>query len=283
MMAASRHRTVEQTNGQELVLPSDARPAPARERRARLEQRVWRPTERRVELLAELSLLANESDRHDVFLKRAAMAIAEHVRGACVIASSRGPSSVLSLASHIARPEALVAQEVESVPDMARDVLTVGSTRFTRASDDVDGTERGRFVRAPERGEDRALVAPLLTRGQVAGALGVIPDTHVEADDVRFLGEVCNRVAIIAEYLRLGEAEAGGVVRKPPSSVPDLTEREREVLACIGQGMTSREAAEQLFISRRTVEWHRERIQEKLGVSGRVALTRAAREAGLVG
>jgi two-component system response regulator NreC len=52
-------------------------------------------------------------------------------------------------------------------------------------------------------------------------------------------------------------------------SAPELTERELEVLRLIARGHTNREAAERLFISVRTVENHRARIQRKLGCASR--------------
>jgi DNA-binding CsgD family transcriptional regulator len=61
-----------------------------------------------------------------------------------------------------------------------------------------------------------------------------------------------------------------------------LSEREREVLALIALGHTNAEVAEKLVLSVRTVEAHRARIQEKLGISGRAHLLRYAREHGLI-
>lgn len=60
-----------------------------------------------------------------------------------------------------------------------------------------------------------------------------------------------------------------------------LTEREREVLGLIAVGHTNGEIAEQLYISVRTVESHRARIQEKLGLSSRAELMRYAHEHGI--
>jgi len=52
-------------------------------------------------------------------------------------------------------------------------------------------------------------------------------------------------------------------------SAPELTERELEVLRLIARGHTNREIATRLFLSVRTVEGHRARIQRKLGRSRR--------------
>ena len=52
-------------------------------------------------------------------------------------------------------------------------------------------------------------------------------------------------------------------------SRPALSEREREVATLTGKGLTNAEIAEQLVISRRTVETHQDHIRTKLGVSSR--------------
>jgi DNA-binding CsgD family transcriptional regulator len=61
------------------------------------------------------------------------------------------------------------------------------------------------------------------------------------------------------------------------ASAPDLallTARERKVLGEIVKGATSKEAAQTLGISRRTIEFHRANIREKIGVRTTVDLVR---------
>lgn len=60
-----------------------------------------------------------------------------------------------------------------------------------------------------------------------------------------------------------------------------LTPREKEVLARVAAGRTSREIAEEFGISHRTVETHRESIMRKLRIRTVAGLTRFALEAGL--
>jgi DNA-binding NarL/FixJ family response regulator len=55
-----------------------------------------------------------------------------------------------------------------------------------------------------------------------------------------------------------------------------LTPTERDVLARVAQGQTSREIGELMFISHRTVEHHRANIAEKLNLRGANALMRFA-------
>ena len=60
-----------------------------------------------------------------------------------------------------------------------------------------------------------------------------------------------------------------------------LTNREREVLLLVAQGLTNREIGERLEISPRTVETHRERVMGKLRIRTVAGLTRFVVEHGL--
>ena len=80
---------------------------------------------------------------------------------------------------------------------------------------------------------------------------------------------------------RLG-AQLAANVAAARSAAPELTERETEVLRLIARGHTNREMAERLFLSVRTVESHRARIQHKLGRSKRSDLVDYVLERGLV-
>lgn len=61
----------------------------------------------------------------------------------------------------------------------------------------------------------------------------------------------------------------------------DLSAREYEVLRLLAMGYTNREVAEKLYLSVRTIESHRARLQMKLGVERRSDLVRVAHEYGL--
>jgi DNA-binding NarL/FixJ family response regulator len=61
-----------------------------------------------------------------------------------------------------------------------------------------------------------------------------------------------------------------------------LTPRELEVLKLIAEASTSKQIADQLFISVKTVDRHRQNILEKLGMRDRVELTRYAIRRGLI-
>lgn len=61
-----------------------------------------------------------------------------------------------------------------------------------------------------------------------------------------------------------------------------LSEREAEILHLVADGLSNREIAEALFISRYTVESHVKRIYRKLAVSSRINAVSAARARGMI-
>ena len=83
--------------------------------------------------------------------------------------------------------------------------------------------------------------------------------------------------AMIAFALNdVGDPAEGGSTRiRLPSQ---LTAREREIASLVAAGLSNRQIAEMLFISRRTVDAHLEHIFGKLGITSRVMLTIQLRE-----
>jgi RNA polymerase sigma factor (sigma-70 family) len=65
------------------------------------------------------------------------------------------------------------------------------------------------------------------------------------------------------------------------SRIESITDREREVLVLVAEGLTNREIGERLDISPRTVETHRERVMSKLRIRTVAGLTRFVVEHGL--
>lgn len=61
-----------------------------------------------------------------------------------------------------------------------------------------------------------------------------------------------------------------------------LTKREIEVLTLVIEGRSSKEVADMLYVSKRTVDFHLANIYEKLQVSNRVQAFRRAARLGLI-
>jgi len=70
---------------------------------------------------------------------------------------------------------------------------------------------------------------------------------------------------------------------RPGSKVTEvLSQRELEVLKLVAEGFSSREIAEKIFVSVKTVETYRGRFAEKLGLKSRAEIVRYALEIGLL-
>ena len=81
----------------------------------------------------------------------------------------------------------------------------------------------------------------------------------------------------LSGYLLARSGRAGALVESKPG-ITDLTPAERRVLRMISEAKTNKQIAEELFISIRTVEHHREHISEKLDLKGSHALLKFAIE-----
>ncbi|HRH44246.1 MAG TPA: response regulator transcription factor [Pyrinomonadaceae bacterium] len=79
----------------------------------------------------------------------------------------------------------------------------------------------------------------------------------------------------LTSYLINRSRRAINLTEKQPS-INDLTPAERKVLKLIAENLTSKEIGEQLFVSLRTVEKHRENICQKLNLQGSHSLFKFA-------
>jgi DNA-binding NarL/FixJ family response regulator len=109
------------------------------------------------------------------------------------------------------------------------------------------------------------------TRALLATALAAEdPDTAVSEaraalDGFERLGAAMDADAAAALLRSLGVRGA----RAGATGAGVLTRREVEVLTLLGDGLSNREIAERLFISRKTVEHHVARVLSKLGLRSR--------------
>ncbi|ANS70173.1 LuxR family two-component response regulator [Streptomyces lincolnensis] len=62
----------------------------------------------------------------------------------------------------------------------------------------------------------------------------------------------------------------GPEVAEEPGALPGLTDREREILALIGEGLTNRQIGQRLYLAEKTVKNHISRLLAKLGVERRI-------------
>lgn len=97
---------------------------------------------------------------------------------------------------------------------------------------------------------------------------------EIRADRRYYSPELIASMAIAPD-----EATAGGV---SAGNIEMLTPREREILVMIAGGATSKEIADDLAISHRTVQTHRANMLEKLALKNTAALIKFAVSSGLV-
>jgi two-component system, NarL family, response regulator NreC len=90
------------------------------------------------------------------------------------------------------------------------------------------------------------------------------------------------RLAAVGERYLNPSLGARLAAEPPPGPPDDLSEREVEVLKLIALGYTTKEIAEQLNLSGRTIETHRSHVQEKLLLTSRSDLVRYALDHKLV-
>lgn len=122
---------------------------------------------------------------------------------------------------------------------------------------------------------DEALIQQALQ----AGAIGyLLKDVYADklAEAIREAYHGRSTLAAVAARVLIQAAT------KPPAPEPNLTKREREVLALLVAGKTNPEIAAQLTISRGTARLHISNILAKLGVSNRTEAATLAMQYKLV-
>jgi DNA-binding NarL/FixJ family response regulator len=128
------------------------------------------------------------------------------------------------------------------------------------------------------------------TEDNILAALRGGADGYLLKEDSH--AELLNAIdSILAGKLYLSPGILGMVVKgyveakktfHATSGWDSLSQREKEVLKLVAEGYKSKEIADQLYISIKTVEKHRSHLREKLNLHNTSALTKYAIEKGLV-
>ena len=97
-------------------------------------------------------------------------------------------------------------------------------------------------------------------------------------------GELLSAIRAVHRGRTFVQVGTETVPAEPPRpTAPALSPRERQVLELLAHGHTNREVADRLSLSVKTVETHRARLSDKLGLHTRADLVRLAIDLGLLG
>lgn len=127
--------------------------------------------------------------------------------------------------------------------------------------------------------ESRSYVEEVLR----AGASGYIVKNSAPADLLQAIDAVCSGASYLSPAITQQVVDA---IARPgdaaPTGVSVLTDREREVLQLIAEGLSSKEIAAMLGVSLKTIDSHRSNLMEKLDIHKVSGLVRFAIRVGLV-
>ncbi|MBF6134255.1 response regulator transcription factor [Nocardia otitidiscaviarum] len=117
-----------------------------------------------------------------------------------------------------------------------------------------------------------------------AGATGFLVKHTEPADLVKAVRVVAGGDALLSPSVtkRLVAEFATHAKPAPAATLSELTDREREVMALVAEGLTNAEIAERLYMSPATARTHVSRILVKLAARDRTQLVVIAYESGLV-
>jgi two-component system response regulator NreC len=119
-----------------------------------------------------------------------------------------------------------------------------------------------------------------------AGAIGYVVKSAVDTELLAAIRAVAEGRTFMDVSVGLRLAEHSMSERTPATlggrEKPQLTGREREVMARVAEGYTNSQIAEELRLGVKSVETYRARVMEKLGLKSRSDLVRFALEAGIL-
>ena len=155
----------------------------------------------------------------------------------------------------------------------------------------LNGIEATRRILA-KRPETRVIALSMHADGQYvvemlrAGASGYLLKDCAEEDLAQAIRVVQANLTFLSPGLADSVAAdyvAGQTPSRPAAeNQPNLTPRELEVLKLLAQGLPAKAVAQQLTVSLKTIETHRQHIMEKLEIHNIAGLTKYAIRAGLV-
>lgn len=94
--------------------------------------------------------------------------------------------------------------------------------------------------------------------------------SHCEVEDKVFVPAVLELEKDVAKGILNTDSDINEL---PDEALSDITEREREIIACVARGLSNKEIADRLFLSVHTVATHRRNVCAKLQIHSTSGLT----------
>ncbi|MFJ2774139.1 response regulator [Streptomyces sp. NPDC087300] len=180
-----------------------------------------------------------------------------------------GSASDIEVVGEAGTGEEAVALAAKLTPDVVLMDLQLG--------EGIDGVEATRRITAHAPSPHVLVLTTYdtdadITRAIEAGATGYL----LKAERPE---ELFSAIQAAAQgRTALSPPVASRVMARMRSPLPTLTDRERDILGQLSQGLGNREIARALFISEATVKTHLGRIYDKLGVDTRAGAVSVAKE-----
>jgi non-specific serine/threonine protein kinase len=114
--------------------------------------------------------------------------------------------------------------------------------------------------------------------GYAASPTEAVAEAMADGESIRAIGGP-RAVAIVASASRGPDPASQST---PPAEIVQLTDREREVIELVANGLTNRRIADELVVSERTVEWHVSKLLSRLGLQSRAQLARWVLDQGIL-
>jgi len=174
------------------------------------------------------------------------------------------------------------AEAVELVESNDPDVVLMDLRMPTMDGAEATSIIRRRYPRTQvvvltTYADDESALAAL-----AAGAIGYLTKDAGRDDIRRALEAAAAGQGVLDHHVQARLIEAASLRAARPLSLPDgLTEREAEVLACLGEGLSNAQIAARLYLSEATVKGYVSRMLEKLGLENRTQAGLLAHDAGL--
>jgi len=209
----------------------------------------------------------------------------------------------------LADDHAVVRAGLRAVLSSARDILVVGEATNGKGAvalverlhpdviimdlsmPDMDGAAATKAIVATET-TSRVLVLTMHAEEEYllplleAGASGYLVKSAADLELVTAVRAVAHGDPYVSSSA--SHVLIKGLKKKDPAQADHdrynaLTQRERDVLRLVAQGYSAPEIGEQLFISPKTVDTYKQRVNEKLGISHRSEYVDFALKVGILG